>query len=124
MAQVEPNPAKDWAGSLRGYMLAWGLPSIVVIASGLLEPAPRAVIWSFALIWMGTGCLLNARRCGRVHCRYTGPYYLLLIVPVATLGGGVLAAEAWAWWLLGGMILLGGKVIWLVTELLWGKYRR
>jgi len=28
---------------------------------------------------MGTACILNARRCGRTHCRYTGPYYLAMI---------------------------------------------
>jgi hypothetical protein len=73
---------------------------------------------------MGAGCLLNARRCGRTHCRYTGPYYLAMIVPVALLGTGVVSLGAWAWWVIGAMILLGAKVIWLVTEGLWGKYRQ
>jgi hypothetical protein len=26
------------------------------------------VIWIIALIWMGTGCMLNARRCNRTLC--------------------------------------------------------
>ena len=116
--------AKDWAESLGGYLIAWGIPSIILIAAGLVDPAQRAIIWAGVLVWMGAGCLLNARRCGRTHCRYTGPYYLLMIVPAALLGAGILAAGSWAWWLLGAMILLGSKVIWVATEVLWGKYRQ
>jgi hypothetical protein len=47
-----------------------------------------------------------------------------MIVPVALLGAGVVSFGAWAWWVLAGMILLGAKVIWLVTEGLWGRYRQ
>jgi len=116
--------ATDWARSLGGYLIAWGIPSIILVAAGLLDPAPRALVWAGVLAWMGTGCLLNARRCGRTHCRYTGPYYLAMIVPVALLGAGVVSFGAWAWWVIAALILLGAKVIWLVTEGLWGRYRR
>ena len=114
---------KDWAGSLRAYLVAWGIPSLVLIGAGLIDPAPRALVWSGGLVWMGTACLLNARRCGRTHCRYTGPYYLLLIVPVAFLGARVSSDGSWVWWVIGAMILLGANLIWLATEGLWGKYR-
>jgi hypothetical protein len=124
LANNETQEAQDWARSLGGYLIAWGIPSIVLVAAGLLNPAPRALVWAGVLVWMGAGCLLNARRSGRTHCRYTGPYYLAMIVPVALLGAGVVAPGAWAWWVLAGMILLGAKAIWLVTEGLWGRYRR
>jgi len=124
LAKDETQGTKDWARSPAGYLIAWGIPSIVLVAAGLLVPAPRALAWAGILAWMGAGCLLNARRCGRTHCRYTGPYYLAMIVPVALLGAGVVPFGAWAWWVLGAMILLGGKVIWLVTETLWGRYRQ
>jgi len=26
-----------------------------------------------AIAWMGSVCIMNSRRCGRVHCRFTGP---------------------------------------------------
>jgi hypothetical protein len=45
------------------------------------------VIWIIALICMGTGCMLNARRCNRTHCRYTGLYSPAMTVPVMALGG-------------------------------------
>ena len=124
MEQIKADPGKDWAVSLRGYLIAWGIPSIILIAAGLLGPAQREIILAGVLVWMGAGCLLNARRCGRTHCRYTGPYYLLMIVPAVLLGAGILSAGSWAWWLLGAMILLGSKVIWVATEVVWGKYRQ
>ena len=53
----------------------------------------RAVVWTVALVWMGAACILNARRCGRTHCRYTGPYYLAMIAPVVLLAVGIVAAD-------------------------------
>jgi hypothetical protein len=114
---------EDWAQSLRGYFLAWGLPSLILVAAAFAAPVPRALVWSAVLVWMGVACLLNSRRCGRTHCKYTGPYYLLLVAPVMLHGFGAVPLGPSGWWLLGGLILLGGKAIWLVTEMLWGKYR-
>ena len=71
---------------------------------------------------MGTACILNARRCGRTHCRYTGPYYLTMIVPVMALGTGFVAADMFGWVCLGATILGGSGLIWWVTERAWGKF--
>lgn len=87
------------------------------------NPCNNAVVWSVALIWMGSACLMNARRCGRTHCRYTGPYYLALVIPVVILGLGLLPLGPYAWWILGSAILFGGKIIWWATEAAWGKFR-
>ena len=74
------------------------------------------MIWIIALIWMGTGCMLNARRCNRTHCRYTGPYSLAMTVPVMALGTGVVSIGILGWVCL-GVILLGGiGLIWWATE--------
>src|SRR5215472_17682464 len=32
-------------------------------------------------------------RCGRTHCRYTGPYYLAMIAPVLVLASGVVSVD-------------------------------
>lgn len=122
MTASAPGTTNDWAGNLRAYTVAWGLPSLAVVAGAFADAPGRAVIWSMALCWMGIACLMNARRCGRTHCHYTGPYYLLLIGPVALLGFGILPWGAVAWWALGGLILFGGKIIWWTTEQTWGKY--
>jgi hypothetical protein len=94
-----------------------------MIVLGLaVEASARTVIWVVALAWMGTACFLNARRCGRTHCRFTGPYYLAMIVPVLTLGLGVISAGSYAWVVLGVVIVLGDKIVWWATERAWGKF--
>src|SRR3989442_15948432 len=35
-------------------------------------------IWTLAFTVMGIACVVNAVRCGRVHCYFTGPFLLLL----------------------------------------------
>jgi hypothetical protein len=82
----------------------------------------RVVVWIVALIWMGTACILNARRCKRTHCRYTGPYYLAMTAPVVALGLGIVSAGIYAWVVLGVLILAGSKLIWWATERAWGEF--
>lgn len=66
----------DWASSRLALALVWGVPAAVMLLALLLEATPRAVVWIAMLVWMGLACLANARRCGRTHCRYTGPFFL------------------------------------------------
>jgi len=85
MANDAVQNSRDWLRSPRIRLLAWWLPKAALVL-GLFVPVPfRAAIWTVALLWMGTACIANARRCGRTHCRYTGPYYLAMIVPVLIL---------------------------------------
>ena len=103
-------------------LLAWWIPK-VAIGAGLLVSVPvRAMAWTVALAWMGAACILNAKRCGRTHCRYTGPYYLAMIVPVVVLGTGLVSAGPYAWLALACVILLGGRLLWWGTEQAWGKF--
>jgi hypothetical protein len=112
--------SRDWLGRVHTTLVAWWIPQAAIIA-GLFAPVlVRTLIWIVALIWMGTACLLNARRCGRTHCRYTGPYYLLMIAPVLLLG--LASAGIYAWLLLGALIVGGSKLIWWATERAWGKF--
>jgi hypothetical protein len=122
LTETDITNRRDWAGNFRAYALAWGVPLLVIIAGAFIEPSTRTVLWLLALIWMGTACLINARRCGRTHCRFTGPFYLFLIVPVLLHGFEVLPLGTYAWWILGAAILAGGKIIWWATEATWGKF--
>ena len=113
---------RDWLHSPRTGLIAWWVPHGAIVA-GLLAPVPvRAVVWSVALAWMGVACILNARRCGRTHCRYTGPFYLAMIVPVVLFGAGSISVGLLGWLFLGVLILAGGKIIWWATERVWGKF--
>jgi len=93
------------------------------MVGGLLVDVPaRTAIWSVALLWKGVACILNARRCRRTHCRFTGPYYLFMILPVLALGSGLAPSSFYGWFALGVVIILGSKIIWWATERVWGKF--
>ena len=114
--------SRDWLGSTHTSLLAWWMPKAAIVAGLFVPVSFRAVIWIIALIWMGTACILNARRCNRTHCRYTGPYYLAMIVPVCVLGVGVVSAGIYGWISLWGIIVGGSGLIWWATERKWGKF--
>src|SRR5262245_20497021 len=90
MADDTLKASQDWLRSPRTHALAWWVPKGAIIGGLFLPVSLRAVIWIVALIWMGTACILNAKRCGRTHCRFTGPYYLAAIAPVLMLGTDML----------------------------------
>ena len=102
--------------------MAWGVPNCAIIGGLFVTMPVRTTIWIIALLWMGAACLLNARHCGRTHCRFTGPFYLAMIVPVLVLGLGVVAASIYGWVALGASIIFGSKIIWWATERAWGKF--
>ena len=112
----------DWLADVRTNALAWWLPTVAVFAA-LLAPVPvRVGIWAVMFAWMGTACILNFRRCGRTHCRYTGPYYLAMIVPVLALGIAPVLITLTGWFAIAVAILLGSKLIRWATERAWGKF--
>lgn len=59
-------------------ILLWCLPVIALIVGSYWQRA-RLMLWIPAFSVMGVACLVNARRCGRVHCYITGPLSLLAI---------------------------------------------
>jgi hypothetical protein len=122
VAEDTVETSRDWLRSFRASLLAWWLPQGAIVAGLFLPERPRTAVWIVALVWMGSACILNARRCGRTHCRYTGPYYLAATAPVAALGIDIFRADFLGWLVLAGVILLGAKIIWWGTEQAWGKF--
>ncbi len=114
---------RDWVSGRASYAAAWGLPSAAVVAAIWVEPEWRTVVWAAALVWMGTACLINARRCGRVHCRFTGPFFLVMaaVVVLHGLGAISLGPQGWTW--IGLAVAVGTAAIWIFSERVWGRYR-
>ena len=81
----------DWARQPLSICLWWALPIAISAASGQLRMPLRinAGICAVSFVWMATGCLLNARRCHRLHCYISGPVLLL-----GGLFAGLVAASA------------------------------
>ena len=121
MASDTVQASSDWLSGWRTNLVAWSIPQAPSLPAWS-SPCGSTAIWIVALIWMGTACLLNARRCGRTHCRYTGPYYLAMAVPVVVLATGVIALDFYGWLALAILILAGSKIIWWATERAWGKF--
>ena len=114
---------RDLLGSAPGTALVWWLPIGAMVLAIPLPDGLKMVIWLLALAWMGCACLFNARRCGRVHCRYTGPFLLAMTLPVLGHGTGLapLGEDGWLWL---GLTTGGGTVaIWGLSERLIGRYR-
>ena len=122
MANEIVQSSRDWLSSPRTNALAWWIPKGAIVGALFIAPPARAGVWITALVWMGTACILNSRRCGRTHCRYTGPYYLAMVAPTLVLGSGAVALGTYGWLGLAGVILLGSKLIWWMTERAWGKF--
>lgn len=113
----------DWAANVGGFAIAWGIPiAALLVAIGLSHPA-KTWIWAVSLVWMGMACMANAVRCGRLHCYFAGPFFLLMAVAPLVHGYRIvwLGAEGWRW--LGIAVGAGGGVLWCLPEHLWGKYR-
>jgi hypothetical protein len=114
----------DWAGSRLVLALVWGLPAAAMLLALLLEPGLRAVVWIAMLVWMGLACLANARRCGRTHCRYTGPFFLAMAGLVAVYAVGALPLGNQPWLVLGTLVVVGNALIWWGSERLLGTHLR
>jgi hypothetical protein len=102
------------------------LPAIAIVATGHYRVGGgwRTAVWTAALSIMGTACLANALRCGRVHCYITGPFLLVMAVVSLLYGVGVLPLGGNGWNAIGLTILIGAIALSCLPEMLFGKYRR
>ncbi len=74
----------------RAAWLLWLLPAALVVV-GLVRVEARTALWVPAFGVMGVACLLNARRCGRLHCHITGPLFLLAAIATVIDGSAWIA---------------------------------
>ncbi len=112
----------DFLNAPVAAIIAWGIPIGAMFAAiGVAHPV-KTWVWVVALAWMGTACLWNARRCQRKHCFATGPFFLIMIIPVLLYGYGVadLGAGGWRW--LGLAVGVGAFGLMSLTERT-GRYR-
>jgi hypothetical protein len=102
----------------------WGAPVAVAIAGSVLNSlhivslTGAGILWTVATAWIGVGCVINARHCGRVHCRIDG-----VLFPLLSVGGllNVLGIVSFSWnayWIV-FLVMLGASFI---PELFWKRY--
>jgi len=107
---------------LRVFLLYW-LPAIAIVVAGVpaINSGWRTVVWTGALGTMGVACIVNALRCGRVHCYLTGPFFLLVALVALSYGLGILRLGGNGWNLLGLITLIGAIALWYLPEMFFGK---
>lgn len=107
------------------FMFAWGLPILAIIAvnfaRNLIPFEATVLVLAAAFAWMGLACLLNARRCHRRHCYYSGPILLAGAIAIIMVGlklvppGPVSLNDV-------TLTTFGLVALTFVSELIWGKY--
>lgn len=84
------NQAKDTAARPLPFLIAWGLPIILLVSTnfmtGFVPLSAIIALMSGAFLWMGLACVLNARRCRRRHCFYSGPIFIIGAIAVLLVG--------------------------------------
>ena len=118
-------PSRDILRSWRQTVLAFGLPIGAIIATGnpAIGDAWRTAVWTAACLVMGGACLLNAVRCGRIHCYFTGPFFLAMAGVTALFGAAVVPLGRNGWNAIGLTLLVGGVVLTFGPEPILRKYR-
>jgi len=99
--------------------------TVCVFALGFREPpALKTVLWTTSLGFMGVMCLLNAFRCGRVHCLFTGPFFILSALATVGYWFGLLPFGPSGWKWIGTVTIIGAIALYCIPEFILGRYRR
>lgn len=119
------NPRDILSNSRLTFAVYW-LPAIAIAVTANFDVGVgwRTIIWTTALGTMGTACIANAVRCGRIHCYIVGPLFLGMAVVTLFYGLGVVSLPGNGWDLIGQTILVGAIVLCCLPEMIFGKYRK
>jgi hypothetical protein len=112
-----------WCKGPSGFFL-WCLPWFVFVVGSSAPSGLRTALWTTSFAVMGAACLLNAARCGRVHCRFTGPFFIVAAVASLAYGLGLLPLGPSGWKWIGAGTIIGALALTCIPELFLGRYRR
>lgn len=124
MSEPVLNPGPDLVADRLFSFLLWKGPAVVMLVTAVLglDARNQGLLWGAALSVGGIGCLVNARRCGRRHCFYTGPFFLAMALASLLHGFGALPLGAAGWIVIGATTLVGAVGLTYLPERIWGKY--
>jgi len=100
----------------------WGPGVLLLVLTTQLGWWERTMGWTAGLTWLAATCLWNSARCRRVHCMFTGPFFLAMAVLTLLAGFRIISLGESTWNVLGDAILIGGIVLCCGPELIWGRY--
>ena len=113
----------DWVNRPGMGFVWWCLPLGVGVASNFFAIAARAsaLVWMVSFFWMGSGCILNARRCHRLHCYISGPAFFLGAAALALFAAGIALLGPHSLNNIVGLTLTVALLSFL-PEMIWRKY--
>jgi hypothetical protein len=118
------GPERDLLCGGLSACLLWCVPWFAFALGFFAPPGLKTVLWTTSLAFLGVACLVNASRFGRIHCLFTGPFFIL--GTVASLGYGLaflpLGSSGWKW--IGAVTIIGAVVLTCIPKLVLGRYRR
>jgi hypothetical protein len=104
--------------------LLWGVPAVLIFGgeaayqSSVLSVTVAGFIWSLSVAWIGVGCFMNGRSCGRVHCRIDGIAMPLLAIIGLLITLSLIPLSWSVFWIAFWIILIAS----FVPEFLWKRY--
>jgi hypothetical protein len=120
---IQDSESRDLVSRPLSFMLVWGVPILTMVTSNFIDlPIRRAsLVFTACFVWMGIGCAVNAFRCHRRHCYFTGPVFLLGAVLTFLVGFGIidLGQNGFSYTVWGTIIIAG---IAYLPEKIWGRY--
>jgi hypothetical protein len=113
----------DWVDRPGMGFVWWCLPLGIGVAANFFALSGRAatLVWTLAFLWMGTGCILNARRCHRLHCYISGPGFFLGAAALAVFAAGIAPLGPHSLNNIVG-ITLSVALLSFLPEMIWRKY--
>ena len=117
------KPGNDWVRRPGMGFVWWCLPLGIGVAANYFTLSSRAaaLIWMGSFVWMGTGCLLNARRCHRLHCYISGPAFFIGAAALAMFTAGIALLGSHSLNNIVG-ITLATALLSFAPEMMWRKY--
>lgn len=113
---------KDLLDRGSSLCLLWIGPVGLIVISARAGNFLHTAVWTFSFTVMGAACWVNARRCGRRHCFYTGPLLLLMALGSLLYGLGLLPLGQHGWNWISGVAVVGYLLTCCGVETLRGRY--
>ena len=106
-------------------IVVFWIPILAIAATGYAHVGDtvRMIVWTAGCFIMSIACLVNAMRCGRLHCYLTGPFFLLGAIVSLLYGLGMLPLGESGWGIIGYTLLAGVVILTYIPEYFLGRYR-
>lgn len=116
--------ATDLTAHFASRLIWWIIPALILASASLFKHSlsQMGFVLAGAFAWMGTGCVLNARRCGRLHCYFSGPALWLGAIGGLLIGLRILSGSHDL-----NYVIFGAAALFVASylpEAIWGKYVR